>query len=91
MSGSAEPVHEFVPMGSFGRHVQLHALSVKAMCLAAELAGELDVPMPIETVGRHLAEEATAGGWDERDSWMVFALPDEAAGTKVRSDNGRGE
>lgn len=63
-----------------------HALSLKDIKLVDELASELDVPSPLGRTCLDIAQEATNRGWDDRDSWIVFALQEEAAGIKVRSD-----
>ncbi|KAA9159409.1 NAD(P)-dependent oxidoreductase [Amycolatopsis acidicola] len=65
-----------------------HALSLKDIRLAMELAGEVEVPTPLGSSCHELAEEATRRGWDDRDSWVIFSLQEEAAGVRVRTGTG---
>jgi 3-hydroxyisobutyrate dehydrogenase len=60
-------------------------LARKDVGLATALARELDVPMPMATVGEQIVVEAMARGWGDRDSTSPWELQEEKARVKVRA------
>ena len=60
-------------------------LARKDVGLATALARELDVPMPMASVGEQILIEAMARGWGGKDSTAPWMLQEEKAGVKVRS------
>jgi 3-hydroxyisobutyrate dehydrogenase len=60
-------------------------LARKDVGLATALARELDVPMPMASVGEQILIEAMARGWGDKDSTAPWMLQEEKAGVKVRS------
>jgi 3-hydroxyisobutyrate dehydrogenase len=59
-------------------------LARKDLALAAELAHDHKVPMPLAAIFREQVEAAMARGWGGRDATAMFAFQEEIAGVKVR-------
>lgn len=59
-------------------------LARKDLGLAAELAHDHNVPMPLAAQFREQVEAAMARGWGARDATAMFAFQEEIAGVKVR-------
>ena len=59
-------------------------LARKDLGLAAELAHDHNVPMPLAAQFREQVEAAMARGWGARDATVMFAFQEEIAGVKVR-------
>ena len=89
--GRLDQLHSwFVPRilsGEFleGEPTFRHALALKDIRLAAALAEQEDVPLPLGHECLDLALRASSDGWDDRDAWATFALQEERAGVTVRT------
>jgi 3-hydroxyisobutyrate dehydrogenase len=59
-------------------------LARKDLGIAAELAHDHNVPMPLAAQFREQVEAALARGWGGRDATAMFAFQEEMAGVKVR-------
>ena len=61
------------------------ALSRKDIGLATEIGRDFNVPMPVSNLVEQICIQAMNRGWGQKDSGVIFAIQEEAAGVEVRA------